>query len=145
MTEPELLSGKYEKHEVIGNGSYATIYSATDHSTGKQVALKRFKERIVSPDTYQSIIDEVSIHKELNSPRILSILDSFETPTKDVFIVTEIMDSDLSTVLRASKEPLSLAVRKSYLKQILEAVDYLHTHDILHRVCKKRSTCSLLI
>ena len=136
MSTPKLLDGKYEKHEVIGNGSYGKIYSATDKTTGQSVALKRFKERIRSPEAHQAIIDEINIHKELDHPRILRLFHSFEDEKKDIFAVMEMMASDLATVLRGTKTAIPLPVRKAYMIQILEAIDYLHTHGILHRVCQ---------
>ena len=37
---------KYEVHEVIGKGSYGTVYRAIDIETGEVVAIKQMKLRV---------------------------------------------------------------------------------------------------
>jgi serine/threonine protein kinase len=98
------------------------------------VALKRFKQRTRTPESYAAIASEITLHKRLASPHIVRLLDSFENEKKDFFVVFDLMESDLGNVLAGFEGPLPLPIRKAYLHQILLAIQYCHSLGVVHRV-----------
>ncbi len=54
----------------------------------------------------------------------------------DIFMVFEFVDYDLSGLLKSSGLNLTEAHVKSFLKQLLEGVKFLHENNILHRDIK---------
>ncbi|KAH7826342.1 putative p34-cdc2 protein [Monocercomonoides exilis] len=135
MSEKDKLS-QYEKKEVIGNGSYGKVHRAICKETGKEVALKRFKQRTKSKETSEAIVREISLHKSLESEHIVKYLDSFQNEFGDYYVAYELMKSDLGSVLVGMKGAIPLPIRKAYIKQVLQAVKFCHEKGILHRDLK---------
>merc|ERR1719375_2834838 len=68
---------------------------------------------------------------------------------KDVYVVTEIMECDLSSTLKSS-QPLSDEHNQFFLYQILRGLKFVHSARVIHRDLKPRnllvnSNCELKI
>ena len=92
---------RYLKKERIGEGTYATVYKATDTLTSHTVAIKRLKP---SPHTLLDIssIRELNALKSLPPhPNILQLLDVYHTPdTMELCLVLEYHATDLEMLIR---------------------------------------------
>ena len=53
------MSEQYQKMEVIGDGSYGTVYRAIHVETGAIFAIKKIKTRASKEGVQQSGIDEI--------------------------------------------------------------------------------------
>lgn len=63
----------------------------------------------------------------------MKLLEVF--PQSNGFVlVSEFMTSDLGELIRDWEEKMSLALKKSYLQQLLNGVAYMHENSIMHRV-----------
>ena len=60
------------------------------------------------------------------------------SPPPKVYLVLELMDQDLSSLMRSRVNGLSGIVLRSYLHQMLDALSYCHGHRVLHRDLKPR-------
>jgi len=66
MTSPTaklLHNGAYARHDILGQGTYATVYLATNVHSGEKVAIKKIK---ISAQTSENGID-VSAIREIKS------------------------------------------------------------------------------
>ena len=85
------------------------------------------------------IIREIRLLGQMNHENILAVLDMDEPADyasfNDVYIVTELMDTDLNKLLR-SKHPLLEAQCKYFGYQLLRALLYIHSVNIIHRDIK---------
>lgn len=76
---------------------------------------------------------EVAIHSRLKHPSILELYIFFEDANY-VYLVLELChNGELQQYLKKNQEILSEIEASSIMKQVVEGVRYLHSHNILHR------------
>ena len=137
--------------DTLGSGTYGVVFMATDGDT--PVALKKIK---MEPEQAKSgfpvsAIREIKILKALKHENIVLLREvvvfnedkdreNFKSVSDfshgDVFMVFEYADYDLYGLLKSSGVMLQEAHIKSYMKQLLEGVHFLHKNMILHRDIK---------
>jgi serine/threonine protein kinase len=132
---------RYEIKEVIGQGGYGIVVSAYDSLTDTNVAIKKIFNIFEHEEYYQRrILREVKILKHFRyHDNIVGLLDlippkSFEE-FKDVYIVMELMDSNLKQLIN-SRQHLTDQNIQYFLYQILRGLKYVHSASVLHRDIK---------
>ncbi|MEM7802034.1 MAG: serine/threonine-protein kinase, partial [Chloroflexota bacterium] len=141
-----LIKGRYELIEKVGHGGMGAVYLALDRLSGAQVALKQVSLEEVSkleltsdslPDVDKlrlSLTREFQILAGLRHPNIISVLDyGFEVDDRPFYTMTYVEDG-LDLMLAA--EGKALAGKIDLIKQLLQALIYLHRHGVLHRDLK---------
>lgn len=126
-----------------GEGTYGVVYKARNKITGKNVALKRIKlEKFYNKGDSEGVpstaIREICLLKNLKHSAIVELLDVMYNTDK-LFLVFEYLDLDLKKYIDNTRQPLSTALIRSYMKQLVEGLAYLHTHTILHRDLKPQN------
>ena len=131
---------RYKPGEIIGVGAYGIIISAVDTQNNNQVvAIKKLK-RISDIIDLKRIAREILIMKYCQHENIIPLFDVIIHLNKDqnnnrivdVYIVMEKMDSDLQKII-ASKQELSDEHYQFILYQMLRALYFLHSANIIHR------------
>jgi len=148
---------QYEIVDAIGSGAYGSVVSAMDTEADSaefhNVAIKKVDRVFEHPILAKRTLRELKILRLLNHENIVKLLtvlpvqdrSSFE----DIYMVTELMDTDLASVIK-SPEPLSIEHVRLLFYQLLRGLKYLHSANILHRDLKPRnllinSNCDLKI
>ncbi|KAF2212005.1 hypothetical protein CERZMDRAFT_42444, partial [Cercospora zeae-maydis SCOH1-5] len=130
---------------VLGVGGYAAVYVANDEKTGKQVACKIVKQpnslnedhtlRQVCKATNESVAREFNILKAVSHPNIMTLEAVISTPYNVYIFQDLITGGDLMSYLQRTGK-LTEAQTAIIIRQLLEAVKYLHAHGIVHRDIK---------
>eukprot|EP00871_Galdieria_phlegrea_P004157 jgi/Galph1/4742/GphlegSOOS_G3346.1 len=131
----------YEKIGRIGEGTYGIVYRAREVSSGKIFALKKVrleKEKEGFPIT---ALREILVLQGLCHPNIVQLKEVVTTTdVNSVFLVFEHCDMDmgfvLDSILSPRKQKLTSGQVKNILKQVLQALVYLHDNWIVHRDVK---------
>lgn len=150
-TAPKTLPsklGKYEVRREVGRGGMGVVYEGYDPVINRRVALKTLIGELFSgpaADEYVARLRrEAQAAGRLNHPHIVAIYDFGEeiTPGPDgteirtAFIAMEFIDGrELSSYFDANERfPLAAATR--IMAELLDALEYSHSHGVVHRDVK---------
>ncbi|CAK9314692.1 unnamed protein product [Citrullus colocynthis] len=146
-TEVEFFSdygdaSRYKIQEVIGKGSYGVVCSAIDTRTGDKVAIKKIHNIFEHISDAVRILREIKLLRLLRHPDIVEIKHIMLPPSrrdfKDIYVVFELMESDLHQVIKANDD-LTREHYQFFLYQLLRALKYIHTANVYHRDLKPKN------
>lgn len=129
---------KYEVGQRVGKGAYGIVWKAVDKVSRKTVALKKIFDAFQNSTDAQRTFREIMFLQELNSShhenivRLLNVLKAEND--RDIYLIFEYLEINLHAVIHANiLEP----IHKAYiLYQILRAIKFMHSGDVLHRDMK---------
>lgn len=123
-------ASRFEIHEVIGKGSYGVVCSAVDTQTREKVAIKKINDVFEHVSDATRILREIKLLRLLQHPDIVEIKHIMLPPSRrefrDVYVVFELMESDLHQVIRANDD-LSPEHYQFFLYQLLRGLKFIHT------------------
>lgn len=120
---PDKSYGRF--NEVMGSGSFKQVYKGYDFNEGREIAWS-----VVKIDTnFDKIYEEISIMKRLDHPNIIKYVNGwYDKEKKEVVIITEILPGgSIIHYLRFITTSPRLRLIKSWIREILIGLDYLHT------------------
>ncbi|RZB77480.1 serine/threonine-protein kinase PLK4, partial [Asbolus verrucosus] len=122
----------YEVYSLLGKGGFASVYQAKCLKTGLDVAVKMIDKKLMqAAGMVKRVEQEVSIHYRLKHPSILELYTFFEDANY-VYLVLELCyNGELRQYIK--RKALTESEVSSIMKQVVEGMKYLHTHNILHR------------
>lgn len=132
---------KYEPKEILGRGISSTVRRCINKETGEEYAAKIID---ISSDTegsgptslYQATKREIEVLKKVaGHPYIIELHDVFESTTF-IFLVLELCRHGELFDYLTSVVALSEKKTKSIMKQLFEAVEFIHSQGIVHRDLK---------
>lgn len=127
----------YQVTEVIGEGAYGVVVSATHLPSQRVVAIKK-----ISPFDHSMFclrtLREIKLLRHFQHENIISILDLLRPSSledfKEVYLVQERMETDMHRVIRTQE--LSDDHCQYFIYQTLRALKALHSANVLHRDLK---------
>lgn len=121
--------------EIVGSGAFATVKKAIERSTGETFAVKIISKRKVYSSGMDGVTRELNILKNLDHPNIVKLKAFYEDST-DYYIVMEfVAGGDLMDFI-AAYGAIEENPTKAIAKQIIEAIDHVHSKGISHRDLK---------
>ncbi|MCO5587763.1 hypothetical protein L7F22_041715 [Adiantum nelumboides] len=133
---------RYILQEVIGKGSYGVVCSAIDTHTGQKVAIKKITDIFEHVSDATRILREIRLLRLLRHPDIVELKHIMLPPSrkefKDIYVVFELMESDLHQVIKANDD-LTPEHYQFFLYQLLRALKYIHTANVFHRDLKPKN------
>lgn len=146
---------KYSLIRVIGSGAYGVVISAQDTSTNSKVAIKMVPRAFHDEVDAKRILREIKLLKHFHHENIIAIVDMMPPLARhvedfnDVYIAAELMETDLHRIIY-SKQSLSIDHVQYFLYQILRALKYIHSANVIHRDLKPsnllvNSNCDLKV
>lgn len=127
----------YAKLDLLGQGTYATVYKGKSKLTETLVALKeiRLEHEEGAPCT---AIREVSLLRNLRHANIVTLHDIIHTE-KSLTLVFEYVERDLKQYLHDCHGLMHSANVQLFLFQLLRGLSYCHERRILHRDLKPQN------
>uniref|UniRef100_A0A8C3JJ72 CaM kinase like vesicle associated n=1 Tax=Calidris pygmaea TaxID=425635 RepID=A0A8C3JJ72_9CHAR len=132
--QPSEVTDKYDLGQVIKTEEFCEIFRAKEKTTGKLYTCKKFLKRD-GRKVRKAAKNEIIILKMVKHPNILQLVDVYIT-RKEYFIFLElatgreVFDWILDQGYYSEKDTSNV------IRQVLEAVAYLHSLKIVHRNLK---------
>lgn len=135
--------GPYSVIRQIGTGSFSVVKLALDTraspDTARHVALKLIEQsKMKASERFKSSVDrEVELLRAIDHASIVKLLDVIPGhPIYHVLVLEYVPGGELWDLISESKARVSENMVKHIFKQLLNAVEYLHSKNIVHRDLK---------
>lgn len=121
----------------IGSGNYAKVFLAQDLQSQKEFAIKSISKQAIlaSSRSTSALISEISVMRKLAHPYLLKLYKVYENDKYIHLILDYVPGGDLFHRIiertRFSEENAS-----KFMKNLLEAMDYMHSNNFIHRDLK---------
>ena len=131
----------YTTLDLIGTGGMGAVYRARNRLNGQIVARKQVEANL-SADSSEAGLETLALALTrefqalagLRHPYIISVLDYGFDAARRPFFVMEYVENGVDLLSYGRTQPTLAQIR--LIEQLLEALLYLHRHNILHRDLK---------
>lgn len=126
---------QYKLLKTIGKGNFARVMLSRHLPTGIEVAIKIIDKTQLNSNSLEKLFREVSIMKLLNHPNIVKLYEVIETE-KTLYLVMEYVNNGEVFEYLVKNGRMKENVARQKFRQIVSAVQYLHSKNIIHRDLK---------
>jgi serine/threonine protein phosphatase PrpC len=132
----QTLDGRYKIDDLVSRSGMASIFKATDLTTGSVVGIKvPFMQFESDPGFFSRFQREQEIGTMLKHPYILRMEPADDKRSRP-YIVMEFLEGQTLGHLMHSVKPMPEHDAIKIIARILEALHYMHDHDVIHRDMK---------
>eukprot|EP00128_Syssomonas_multiformis_P009320 Colp12_sorted_trinity150504_noHs@30919 len=129
----EEVSNHYVLGDILGTGAYGEVRLASSKKDKSKHAVKTIKKR--SLDNAAALKLEVQVMIKIRHPLIISLHELYETKA-NLFLVMEYVSGGELFERIISRGSYTEKDAAKAIRQICEAISYLHEHRIVHRDLK---------
>ncbi|GAB0098050.1 cyclin-dependent kinase-like 2 [Sergentomyia squamirostris] len=126
---------KYDVISVVGEGSYGLVMRCRHRDTGQYVAIKKFLETEDDPTVRKMAMREIRMLKKLHHENLVNLIEVFRRK-KRFFLVFEYLEHTVLEELEARSGGLGFVTARKYIFQVLRALNFIHSNDVIHRDIK---------
>lgn len=121
----------YDLHETIGEGALSRVKRATHKLSKVLRAVKIVRKEDLEFGERRKLLDEIELLKELDHPNIGKVIEMFEDQKK-IYFVNEMMYGGTILDRLSVEKHFSEARAAKIIRQLISAVAYLHSKNIVH-------------
>jgi eukaryotic-like serine/threonine-protein kinase len=128
------IDGRYQIVGLAGRGGLGRVFLVEHVALGKKFALKLMNADLTHDDERRELFyREAKVASALMHPHVVSVVDFGEDPVAGAFMVMEFLEGEsLAERLRRHPRGLPLKVFFDVLKQLAEALHYIHSEGVIH-------------
>lgn len=126
----------FEIGMLLGEGAYARVFHARHRSTNKEFAIKMLdKKFLLRHGKEQQVINEKKVLSMIDHPNLVKLFTTFQDSCSLYFVLELCPGGELfQQVKKIGGCPLEVA--RFYMAEVVNALEYLHSHHIIHRDVK---------
>ncbi|XP_073972405.1 lkb1/serine/threonine kinase 11 [Rhodnius prolixus] len=134
------MIGKYVMGDLLGEGSYGKVKEMLDSETLCRRAVKILKKRKLRriPNGEQNVQREIQLLKVLHHKNVIQLIDVLYNNEKEkMYLIMEYCVGVLQEMLESTPgKKLPMWQAHYYFGQLMDGLDYLHSHGIVHKDIK---------
>ena len=132
-----VLGDRYELRALIGSGSSAEVFHATDMRLGRDVAVKRLRSGYANDPRFLKLFRaEAQLAAQLSHPNLLTVFDWSDDPETGPFIVTEMLGGGTLRSLLNRTSVLTPSQVAFIGLQAAQGLAFAHEQGLVHRDIK---------
>jgi hypothetical protein len=133
--QQEIFNIRWKKGEILGQGAFGVVYLGLNSDTGELMAVKQMATDDVSKRELSSLENEIHLLRNLRHPNIVRYIGTELNPESMSIFLEYVPGGSLKALIDKFGQ-LEESVAKSYTRQLLIGLEYLHRHGIAHRDIK---------
>lgn len=127
----------YELGAQIGQGRFSVVRQARERATGRSVAVKVVDKYRLDEGEREALRMEIAVQRLLRHANLVGLLAMFETKESIFLVMPLFAGGDLVDAMnRRVRKRLSESEARLVVRQLLQALAYLHRRGIIHRDVK---------
>lgn len=134
-SKPVTIEDKYDLGKVIGRGAFSTVKEGIRKEDKKRYAVKCIAKKQIDKKELALLEREIDIMKKLQHPNIIQLMEVVDTPDTLYLVLEYAGGGELFDAI-VNKGQYSEQDAAKIVRQILEAIQYVHEHGIAHRDLK---------
>ncbi|XP_061352814.1 mitogen-activated protein kinase kinase kinase 5-like [Gastrolobium bilobum] len=129
------MKGPWQKGELIGRGTFGSVYVATNRETGALCAMKEVKLYTNDPNMKQ-IVQEIHVLSRLKHTNIVQYYGSESVEDRFYIYLEYVHPGSINKYVHKRCGTLTESVIRNFTRHILSGLAYLHSKKIIHRDIK---------
>ncbi len=132
----DLLCGRYELLQLLGEGGMGAVYKARDRELEREVALKVIRPEMADhPEILQRFKQELILARQVTDRNVIRIFDIGEAG-KTKFITMEYLEGENLHQILSARGKLEVAEAVDIMEQVASGLAAAHREGIIHRDLK---------
>ncbi|MBN1937660.1 MAG: protein kinase [Anaerolineae bacterium] len=136
----QILKGRYRIQSILGEGGMGTVYLAQDTWLDRPRAIKELYSDPLADEAKliaarKQFEREAKALMQLRHKNLPHVNDYFSIDENDYLVMDYIEGESLADILKSKKRPTE-ALMYTWLEQILDALSYCHSQNVVHRDIK---------
>ncbi len=132
---------EFEMKWQIGKGGFSKVFLGIHINSGEKYAIKIISFSQLSPFDVQNIYREILVHRKLDHPNIVKLVDYF-IDEENLYFVQEYLEGGNLYQYMYRQNFLGVQKIQKIFRQILDAVSYLHSVKFIQRDIKPENIIS---
>jgi calcium/calmodulin-dependent protein kinase I len=129
------IDDTYKLGKEIGRGAFSVVREGIRKVTGKKYAIKCISKKLIDKKELQLLEREIEIMKKLQHPNIIQLMEVVDSPDTLYLVLEYATGGELFDAI-VNKGQYSEDDAAHIIKQILEAIRFVHSNGIAHRDLK---------
>ena len=128
---------KYRLVAKKGEGTFSEVLKAQNIKDNKYHAIKCMKNHFESIDQVNNLREIQALRRLSPHPHIVKLEEVlYDQPSGRLALVFELMDANLYEIIRGRRHYLKPELIRSFMYQLMKAMDHMHNKGIFHRDIK---------
>lgn len=128
----------YELLSRVGEGTFGVVRQAVDKESRREVAIKQICKVFDDHRMTRRVLRELRVLHRFRHKNIIDLLD-VTLARGAVYVITDLSRTDLYQLIHHNKQAYKSLDEENFtdiMRQILDAIEFLHSNGILHRDIK---------
>nr|CAH0108293.1 unnamed protein product [Daphnia galeata] len=129
------LEDRYELKDLLGTGAFSQVRLAESKTEAGKLFAVKIIDKTALKGKEDSLENEIKVLRRLKHPNIVQLLETYEDKSK-VYLVMELVTGGELFDRIVEKGSYTEKDAADLMRQVLEAVDYMHEQGVVHRDLK---------